>query len=148
MKVVRIALAAVGAAMIIYGAIRLVHGLPPPLLGVFGGWLLAVLIIQFGVLSPLVVAIGAALRGLPDRVRGFVQGGLIVACAVVVIAIPLIVRQFTQPPAKAMLLQDYRLALLVLLLIIAGGTCVAYAIRVARDGRTADPPSGPTSYSS
>ena len=137
MKVVRIALAAVGAAMIVYGAIRLLHGLPPPLLALLGGWLLAALIIQFGVVAPLALAIGAALRGLPDRVRGFVQGGLVTASAVVVIAIPLIMRQFTQPPAKAMLLQDYRLNLLMLLLIIAGGTCTAYAIRVAGDRRRA-----------
>lgn len=135
MKVARIALALVGAAMIIYGAIRLLHGLAPPLLAVLAGWLLAVLIIQFGVLSPLVVAITVVLGGLPDRGRAFVQGGLITASAVVVIAIPLIMRQFTQPPAKAMLLQDYRLTLLVLLLVIAGGTCAAYAIRVARDRR-------------
>lgn len=145
MKVARIALALVGAAMIIYGAIRLLHGLAPPLLALLGGWLLAVLIIQFGVLSPLVVAIGAALRGLPDRGRAFVQGGLITAAAVVVIAIPLIMRQFTQPPAKAMLLQDYRVTLLVLLLVIAGGTCAAYAIRVARDRRSSASSGAPPS---
>jgi hypothetical protein len=96
-KVVRIALAAVGAAMIVYGAIRLLHGLPPPLLTLLGGWLLVALIIQFGVVAPLVVAIGAALHRLPDRVRGFVQGRLITESAVVVIAIPLIMRQFTHP---------------------------------------------------
>ena len=145
MKAVRIALAVVGLFMIGYGAFRLLHSLPPPMLAILGGWLLAVLIIHHGVLSPLVLAIGAALRGLPDRVRGFVQGGLITAGAVVVIAIPLIMRQFTQPPAKAMLLQDYRLTLLVLLLIIAGGTCAAYAVRVARDRKTPSPAGPPTS---
>lgn len=145
MKALRIALAVVGLLMIGYGAIRLLHGLPPAMLAVLGGWLLAVLIIHHGVLSPLVLAIGAALRGLPDRGRGFVQGGLITAAAVVAIAIPLIMRQFTQPPAKAMLLQDYRLTVLVLLLIIAGGTCAAYAIRVARDRKTSAPSGPPTS---
>jgi hypothetical protein len=44
-----------------------------------------------------------------------------------------------------MLLQDYRLNLLMLLLVIAGGTCVAYVIRMARGGRTAGRPAGPTS---
>lgn len=135
MSAVRIALGVLGGLMIGYGAVRLLHGLPPAMLAIFGGWLLAVLIIHHGVLSPAVLAVGAALRGLPDRGRAFVQGGLITAAAVVVIAIPLILQQFSQPPAKAMLLRDYRVSLLVLLLSVAGGTCLAYAIRVARGRR-------------
>lgn len=134
MKALRIALGVVGGVAVIYGVIRLVHGLPGATLLVLVGWLAAVVIISLGVLSPLVLAIGAGLRRfVPDRGRTYVQAGLIMAAVVTVIAIPLILRQFTQPPAKAMLLQDYRLNLLVLLVVIAVGTSVAYAIRVARD---------------
>jgi hypothetical protein len=53
--------------------------------------------------------------------------------AVTVIAIPLIIRQFSQPASKAMLLQHYGGNLALLVGIIALATLIAYAIRVARD---------------
>ena len=142
MTAVRIVLGIVGGLAIVYGGLRLVHGLPPPLLLLLGVWLLAAVAVHHGVLSPAVLAVGAALRRfLPDRARGFVQGGLIVAGAVTIIAVPLILRQDSQPPGKAMLLADYRVNLLVLLAGIAAGTLIAYAVRVARD-KTRD--AGPT----
>ena len=55
------------------------------------------------------------------------------AAMVSVIAVPLIYRAHTQPPAKALLLQDFGINLTVLLAAIGGGTLIAYAIRVARD---------------
>lgn len=135
MKIIRIVLGVAGGLLIGYGAARLLHGLPGPMLALLGGWLLAVLVIQLGVLAPLVLAVGAAVRGIPDRGRGIVQAGLIIVGTVTLIAIPLMLRQFSQPPAKAMLLQDYRLNLLLLVVIIAAGLCFAYAIRVSRDRR-------------
>ena len=72
---------------------------------------------------------------MPDRGRRFVQAGLIVAAMVTVVAIPLILRQGTQPPAKALLLQNYAANLTLLLGLVAGVTLVAYAVRVARDRR-------------
>lgn len=133
MKTARIVLGVVGGVLLLYGVVRLVHGLPGATLLVLIGWLAAAVIIHLGVLSPLVLAVGAVLRRLvPDRGRAFVQAGLIMAAAVTVIAVPLMLRQFSQPPEKAMLLQDYRVNLLVLLVIIAVGTSLAYAIRVAR----------------
>ena len=56
---------------------------------------------------------------------------------VTVVAVWLIARQGTQPPAKALLLQNYGGNLLLLLGIIAGVTLVAYAVRVARDAQPA-----------
>ena len=53
--------------------------------------------------------------------------------SVTVIAIPLIIRQFSQPAAKAMLLQRYGINLMVLWAVIVITTGFAYAIRVARD---------------
>jgi len=135
MKAVRIALGVVGGLLISYGVVRLVHGLPGPMLALLSGWVLAVLLIQFVILAPLVLSVGAALRPLPDRGRAFIQAALIISGLVTIIAIPLMLRQFTQPPAKAMLLQDYRLNLLFLVVVIAAGTSIAYAVRVARDRR-------------
>jgi hypothetical protein len=142
MKVARIALAVVGIVSVLYGAGRILSSVPPPLLAVLGAWLVGALVIQHGVVSPLVVAVGAALRRLvPDRGRRFLQAGLIVAAMVTVVAIPLIARQGTQPPAKALLLQNYGANLTLLLALIAGVTLVAYAVRVARD-RTQPAPAG------
>jgi hypothetical protein len=140
---IRIVLGVVGGLLLLYGTIRLVHGLPTRMLVVVVLWLAAAVLIHHGVLSPLVLGVGATLRRyVPDRGRGFVQAGLIMAATVTVIAIPLIMRQLTQPPAKAMLLQDYRITLLVLLVLIAVGTSIAYAIRVAKDRARSGEPTG------
>jgi len=133
MMPLRIGLAVVGGLLLAYGAARLLHGLPLPTLMVLGGWLLAALVVHHGVLSPGVLAVGAAVRPVPDRVRGFVQAGLIMVAAVTLIAIPLMFRQFSQPAGKAMLLQHYGINLLVLWGVIGLGTAIAYAIRVSRD---------------
>lgn len=134
MTVIRIVLGVLGGALVLYGAIWIIHGLPASLLLVLAGWLAAVVVIHLGVLSPIVLGVGAVLRRfVPDRGRAFLQAGLIMAGIVTVIATPLMLRQFTQPPAKAMLLQDYRLNLLVLLVVIAVGTSIAYAVRVAKE---------------
>lgn len=133
MTAIRIVLGAIGGLLLLYGVIWLVHGLAAATLLVLIGWLAAAVIIQLGVLSPLVLAVGAGLhKFVPVRGRAFVQAGLIIAASVTIIAVPLMLRQFSQPPGKAMLLQDYRVNLLVLLVIIAVGTSLAYAIRVAR----------------
>lgn len=137
MTAIRILLGLLGGALVLYGALWIIHGLPTSVLLVLGGWLVAVVIIHLGVLSPIVLAVGAMLHRVPDRGRAFLQGGLIAAGIVTVIALPLMLRQSSQPPAKAMLLQDYRLNLLILLMIIAVATSIAYAIRVARDRATA-----------
>jgi hypothetical protein len=135
-KVARIGLAVVGIVLVLYGAGRILSSVPPPLLVLLGIWLVGALLIQHGIVSPLVVAVGVALRRLvPDRGRRFLQIGLIVAAMVTVVAIPLIIRQGTQPPAKALLLQNYAANLTLLLGLIAGVTLVAYAVRVARDRR-------------
>ena len=136
MKIARIGLAVVGIVLVLYGAGRILSSVPPPLLVLLGVWLVGALLIQHGVVSPLVVAVGVALRRLvPDRGRRFLQIGLIVAATVTVVAVPLIIRQGTQPPAKALLLQNYGANLTLLLGLIAGVTLVAYAVRVARDRR-------------
>lgn len=134
MGVARLAFAIVGVVAVFYGAGRILVSVPPPLLLLLGVWLAGALVIHHGVLSPVVVAFGWALRErVPDRARRFLQAGLIVAGLVTVVALPLIARQGTQPPAKALLLQNYGLNLLLLLGLVAVATLIAYAVRVARD---------------
>jgi hypothetical protein len=136
-KVARIVLAAAGIVLVLYGAGRILFSVPPPLLAVLGAWMVGALLVQHGLVSPLVVAVGVLLRRLVrDRGRRFLQAGLIVGAMVTVVAIPLILRQGTQPPAKALLLQNYAANVGLLLGLIAGVTLVAYAVRVARDRRS------------
>ena len=71
MKVARIALAIAGIVLVLYGGGRILSSVPPPILVVLGVWMVGALLIQHGVVSPLVVAVGAALRRVPDRGRRY-----------------------------------------------------------------------------
>ena len=134
MKFWRIALAVAGLALLVFGASRLFTKVPLTNLVWLALWLVAAKIIHDGLLSPTIVAIGAMLRrAVPDRGRRYLQAGLIMAAIVTVIAIPLIVRRNTQPPNKAMLLQEYAVNWGLLLGMIGGVTLILYAVRVARD---------------
>ena len=134
MKIWRIILAVLGIGIGTYGISQLLTQIPRQTLVLLAVWLIGALIIHDGLLSPAVVGVGAALRRyIPDRGRRYVQFGLIMAAMVTVIAVPMIYRAHTQPPVKALLLQDFAINLSVLLAAIGGGTLIAYAIRVARD---------------
>jgi hypothetical protein len=134
MKIWRIVLAFVGVGVGTYGIFQLLTQLPRQTLVLLALWLIGALIIHDGLLSPAVIGVGAALRRyVPDRGRRYLQFGLIMAAMITVIAVPMIYRANTQPPAKALLLQDFVSNLTVLLAAIGGGTLIAYAIRVARD---------------
>jgi hypothetical protein len=134
MRVWRIVLGVVGVGIGTYGISQLLTQVPRQTLMLLALWLIAALIIHDGLLSPAIVGVGAALRRyVPDRGRRYLQFGLIMAAIVTVVAVPLIYRAHTQPPAKALLLQDFGINLTVLLAAIGGGTLIAYAIRVARD---------------
>ncbi|HET9561620.1 MAG TPA: hypothetical protein VFP01_05925 [Propionibacteriaceae bacterium] len=134
MKIWRIVIAVVGVGVGTYGIFQLLTQLPWQTLVLLALWLIGALIIHDGLLSPAVIGVGAALRRyVPDRGRRYLQFGLIMAAMVTVIAVPMIYRANTQPPAKALLLQDFGINLTVLLAAIGGGTLIAYAIRVARD---------------
>lgn len=140
MRAWRVGLGITGIVLVLIGISRLLRYVPPGHLAWLGVWLIAALIIHEGVLSPVVVAIGAGLRRLvPDRARRYLQAMLIMAAVVSVIAVPLIIRQGSQPVSKAMLLQNYGANLALLLGLIGAVILVLYAIRVARD-RTAAPP--------
>jgi hypothetical protein len=134
MKIWRIVLAIVGIGLGTYGIGQLLTQIPRQTLVLLALWLIAALIIHDGLLSPAVVGVGSVLRRyVPDRGRRYLQFGLIMAALVTVVAVPLIYRANTQPPAKALLLQEFGINLTVLLAAIGGGTLIAYAIGVARD---------------
>lgn len=132
----RLILAVLGIAGLLYGIGRLFTEISLGTLIGVGTWLIAIVIIHDGIVSPLIIGVGALLdRLVPPRARSFIQGGLIMAGMVTVIAIPMIIKQGTYPPVKALLEQNYGLNLGILLGLIAALCLVGYAIRVARDPR-------------
>jgi hypothetical protein len=132
----RVVLGGLGVVVLLYGVRNLVVHLPSRDLVWLAVWLVAAVVIQHGLVTPAVIAVGAVLRRLvPERGRRYLQVALLVAAPVTVIALPLLYRQGSQPPSKALLLQNFA-ANLGLLLGLVGALClVGYAIRVARDRR-------------
>ncbi|MEO7421548.1 MAG: hypothetical protein ABIU87_04045 [Ornithinibacter sp.] len=129
----RYALVAVGVLVLLYGGARLVAEVPEDLPGL-GLWMVGVVVIHDGLLSPLVVGVGWLLaRKAPAGGRRYVQSGLVAGALVTVIAIPLIARQGTKPPAKALLLQNYSVSLAILLGLIAALNLAAYLANRTRD---------------
>jgi hypothetical protein len=130
----RMILGILGVLGVLYGIVNLLVHIPGQSLGWLAVWVIAAVLIHHGVLSPVVIAVSSLLRRvIPNRGRRFLQIALLTAVPVTVIAIPMIYRQGSQPPSKALLLQNFT-ANLGLLLGIIGAVClVGYAIRVARN---------------
>ena len=134
MGVWRLVLSILGVLAILYGMVNLGVHIPAQMLIWVAVWVVAAVIIHHGVVSPIVIAVGVLLRRLvPDRGRRYLQAGLIVAVPVLVIGIPMLYRQGSQPPSKALLLQNFTANIGLLLGIIAAFCLIGYAIRVARD---------------
>ena len=134
MGVWRLIFGLVGGLVLLYGIVNLVVHNPIQTVVWVAVWLIAAVLIHHGLISPVVVSVSSLLRRLvPDRGRRYLQAALIMAVPVTVIAIPMIYRQGSQPPSKALLLQNFTANLGLLLGILAGLCLVGYAIRVARD---------------
>ena len=138
----RQALVAAGVLLLLYAGVRLVAEVPEALPGL-ALWMVGIAVIHDGLLSPLVVGVGWVLaRTVPPRGRRHLQAGLVVGALITIIAIPLIARQDTQPPAKALLLQNYGANLAILLGLVAALNLAAYLVTAARDPRTDAPRPG------
>ncbi len=135
----RYALVAAGVLLLLYGGVRLVAEVPEALPGL-SLWMVGIVVIHDGLLSPLVVGVGWLLaRTVPPRGRRYLQAALVVGGLITIIAIPLIARRGTQPPAKALLLQNYGANLAILLGLVAALNLTAYLVTAARD-RHSDAP--------
>lgn len=127
----RLLLGAVGAGTMLYGIERLwlSHEAGDPVRVV--EWLAgAVILHDFGI-APFVVIVGFLLtRAVPGWARGIVQGALLVAGTVLVIAIPLIVKPV--PSIPTVLPLDYRRNLAIVLGAIVVGAALLIALRGIR----------------
>jgi hypothetical protein len=132
-----VTLGAVGLVMLVYGALRILQ-FPKVSKPVYlAEWLVAAVVVHDGVLAPIVAGIGWVLaRAVPGRVRGYLQGGLIVAAVVSVFAVVLNHRRGHSAPGNALLTQDFVRNWVILLSIVAAATAGLYALRVVRDRRT------------
>jgi hypothetical protein len=134
----RIVIGAAGVALGLFGVFRLLTQISAYNLTVLFCWLIGALVIHDGLLSPVIIGVGAGLRRfVPDRVRQYLQFGLIAGALVTVIAIPMIYRQGSQPAVKAILQQHYGANLATLLAIVAGLALILYVARVIRDRQAA-----------
>ena len=134
----RVLIGAAGALLGSFGVFRLLSEVPLDALLALAVGLVGAPVLHDVVLSPLVVGIGTALGRLPARARTYVQGALIAARMVTVIAVPLIYRAGSQPRAEALLNQDYGTHLSVLLAMIAALAALSYLRRVVQGRRDGD----------
>jgi len=131
-----------GVVLAAYGAVRLLTDVPGSSLLRLAVWLVGAVVISDLVISPLVVAIGVALRRwLPDRGRRYVQAFLIMAAMITVVAAPMIYLQGTAPPEKALLNQGFGSNLAILLGLAAMISLLGYAADRVRS-RPARPAEG------
>lgn len=136
---IRVVIGAAGVLLLAFGAFRLGTEIAVPDLLGLALWLGAAVVIHDAVLSPGVIGVGGMLRRIPARARTYIQGALITGGLVTVIAIPLILRAGSQPRAKALLEQDFRVNLALLLALVGVGALLAYLRRVAQERSSARP---------
>ena len=132
----QLVLGAAGLASISYGAFRLLTEIPGPALEGLATWLVIAVAVHDGVLAPVTAAAGWLIgRFVPARLARYVSGALVTGVGVSVISVPLVLRQGTQPAAKALLQQRYAVHLGWLWGAIGVASALLYAFRVVRHAR-------------
>lgn len=134
----RLVLGTAGGLLIGFGAVRLLTDVPSSDLVALGLWLAAAVLIHDLVVAPLTVGTGVVLARLPARGRRYLQAGLVAGGLVTVVAIPLILREDTQPAAESILMRDYSTGLALLLGLVAAVSLLAYVGRVVKDASRRD----------
>ena len=139
----RVLLASAGVLLGLFGVFRLLTQVPVGDVAILALWLIGAIVIHDGILSPIVLAVGWTIaRFVPPRARRYLQGALIVAALITVVAVPMVYREGSQPAAKAILQQNFGGNLTLLLAIIGALTLAAYAVRVATDHSPRRPNAG------
>lgn len=132
----RLLLGAAGVAVLAYGIDRLAHEPAIPHPGQVAEWIVGAIILHDGLIAPVVLAVGYLVsRLVPAPARAIVQGGLVVAGAVVVIAVPLLVKPV--PSIPTVLPLDYGRSLAIVLGSVVAATASLVAVRLARTRRLA-----------
>lgn len=124
----------IGFAGVAYGVFGLLANAASTAPQRTGLWLVGGVIAHDFVLTPIVAVSGWLLvRWVPAWARGIVQGGLVVAGVVVLLSLPLLVRQGSGYPSLLPL--DYRTNLLGVLAVVAAGTALLLGLTALRRRR-------------
>jgi hypothetical protein len=138
MRTARWLTGSLGVLLLGYGIWRIVQFSDATQPRHLGGWLVAALVLHDGILGWLVVGIGWLLgRFVPGRARAYLQGGLITAGLVSLVAAPMIYRRGKSQPGQSLLERNYLANLLIIFACIAAVTAIAYLVRVRRDRKPA-----------
>lgn len=134
----RIGLGAVGVALLGYGAVRIFTDAKDTKPFALAKWLVGSLLVHDLLIAPAVIGIGWVLgRVVPARARAYLQAALICGGLVSAVGVLMIWRQGKYGATSlALLQQNYRANLLLLLVIIALGAAIGYLIEVVRTKRT------------
>ncbi len=138
--------AVVGLGVIGFGLAGLLNA---RLIGSIASWatyLVGGLLVHDAVLAPIVVAISVVLIYLvPSRIRPAVQGTLVVAGSVALVAIPVVGGWGRKPDNPTLLPRDYGLGLAIAIAIILAAGAIA-AARAARRPPPRRPPERPRGW--
>jgi hypothetical protein len=132
----RLLLAVTGGLVGGYGVLLLVITVPSSSLLLVVVWMVVAVLVHDALWSPALLGVSAALGRVPSRARRHLQGGLVIAGCLTVVALPMIIAQGRQPTSTTVLTQDVGSNLLVLLGCVAISTVLAWALRVVRDRRS------------
>ncbi len=130
----RLVLGAAGILLGLFGVFRILTQVPgADILGLLE-WLVAAVILHDAILSPIVAGVGFGLHKLvPPRARRFLAPALVIGGLISVIALPMIYKENSQPVSKAILQQNYRANLALLLGIVAAAALLGYIATLFRD---------------
>ncbi len=132
----RVTIGIAGAALIAYGAWRILGTTRLTRPRTLALWLVGAVVLHDGILAPLTMTTGYVIgRIFRPRSRRYVAGALVTAAMITAVAAPLIHRRGRGPAGSTLEVRDYASNLVVLLGSVALVTTVAYLLRVLRDGR-------------
>lgn len=130
----RVALGTAGIGLALFGVFRLLTQVSVGGVAFLVVWLIAALVIHDGIIAPGALGLATLIRRkVPPRGRRYLQGALIAAAAVTVIALPMIYRAHSQPKVKALLGQNFVANLALLWAVIAAAALLGYVVRLVRD---------------
>ena len=135
----RLLLGAVGIGLMGYGIVRILTDAKDTKPVSLVKWLIGALLVHDALIAPVVIGVGWLLaRYVPPRARRYLQAGLVCGGLVSAVGVLMIWRQGKSGAASlALLQQDYRRNLLILLTIVALGSLAGYLIEATILSRTA-----------
>lgn len=123
---------AVGTAMMAYGVWGQVYGESTKPVRVAVLWVVAALAHDL-VIAPIAFTLGwLARRAVPGRVRASLQGAVLVAVGLVLVAVPALGRYGERSDNTSVLPRDYTQGLLVALGCVAAGAVLHAGVRAVR----------------